>query len=302
MAERTGKRLLAFGAGVDSTALLASYLDPVGAAAASGTPYSRIVDTILGRRVDAVVFADPGSEFPETYRNVETAARLCGEAGIRFERVVLRDRHGRRLTIQDWLLSNGTIPVMAGGSHVCSLKFKGQVMQRFAAAAFPDAPIEWLVCIEADETRRTSRFRPDRSARQTFAYPLQEIGWDRDTCARVIAACWPHPVRKSSCTFCPFMQEHEILEVATDHPEHWALVEQIEERFAATSAVKHARWLEAGRPRTKRGHAPVGMWSRNSWAEGRRLFVKQIDGRQLSADEWFARAVDNIDSPEQEAA
>ena len=31
------------------------------------------------------------------------------------------------------------------------------------------------------------------------------------------------------------------------------------------------------------------MWRLDSWAEGRRLFVKKIDGRQLSVPEWAAK-------------
>ena len=284
------RRLLAFGGGVDSTAILAAYLDPAGAAKASGTPETKLRQVLHSSPLSGVVFADPGAEFKATYRNVRTAARLCLRHGLTFTTVYKRTADGRRLRIQDWLLRNGTIPVMPGGHHVCSLKFKGQQLQQWAGRAFAGDSIEWLIGIEAEEQHRQKRFQPDPAARHQAIYPLVLLGWDRRTCERVIEACWPHTVRKSSCVFCPFMSEPEILALFRDDPEAGDLARQIETRFSETSPIKHQVWIDGGRQLDAAGRAPRGQWKKDSWAAGARLFTATVDGRRLTTAEWQRRA------------
>ncbi|NKB55102.1 MAG: hypothetical protein GKS00_02095 [Alphaproteobacteria bacterium] len=278
--------ILAFGGGVDSTALLAIDLDRRAARAALRIPAWRLDDAFPP--LDAVVFADPGAEFPATYRNVEHAARRAAAAGLRFD-VVAKENE----TIVDWLLRNGNVPVMPGGPHVCSLKFKGEVMQAWARRTYgPAAPIQWSVGIEATEDYRVARFTPARGGRQHFHYPLIALGLDRAGCRRVLEELgWRIDVRKSSCVFCPFMKAHEIEALYHDHPEAWALARRIEANFRAASGRKHRAWLAAGRPRRGadgRGPAPPGMWSRDAWARGARLFAATYRGRRLSVEEWEA--------------
>lgn len=55
------------------------------------------------------------------------------------------------------------------------------------------------------------------------------------------------------------------------------------------SAVKNKAWIDAGKPLNKGGRAPRGMWRKDSWAEGARLFAKTVEGRRLSVDEWADR-------------
>ena len=59
----------------------------------------------------------------------------------------------RQVTITDWVLSNGTVPVMAGGPHVCSVKFKGEVIHKWVDQNFPDQEITYLIGIEANEVK-----------------------------------------------------------------------------------------------------------------------------------------------------
>ena len=111
-------RVLSFGGGVDSSAILLIHLfhKPLG--------------------IDRVVFSDTGAEFPETYQNVEYFSNLCAEHGLPFDIV----KKGGE-TITEWCLRLGVVPVMAGGSHVCSKKFKGDVIAKWAR----DNNITWPV-------------------------------------------------------------------------------------------------------------------------------------------------------------
>jgi len=253
-------RILSYGGGVDSTAILALIL-------AGEMPAP-----------DAVLFADPGAEFPATYATVALARQRCQAAGIRFETV----RHERD-TIQTWLSRNGNLPVMPGGPHVCSLKFKGEVMQRWAEREFPGQAITWLIGIEADEEHRTKRFTPPREGPHRFSYPLKDAGLIRADCVEVLRRLWRAPVRKSCCVFCPFMTRPEI--AALIDTDDWQTARDIEQLFRTTSARKHRAWLDAGRPMNG-SRAPAGMWRKDAWAEGARLFAARHNGRQLSVDEW----------------
>lgn len=253
-------RILSFGGGVDSSAILLIHLfhKPLG--------------------IDRVVFSDTGAEFPETYENIKYFQALCQEHGIPFD-IVRKDGE----TITEWCLRLGVVPVMAGGSHVCSKKFKGDVIAKWAK----DQNISWpvyLIGIEANEGYRCSRFTAPKSDTAEYEYPLVEMGLTRKDCESIIN---DHgiTVRKSSCMFCPFMSREEIAE-AMQNPTAAKVIRAIEHNFEKTSEQKHAAWLAAGKPTDSAGRALRGMWKKDSWKEGRRLFVKTQSGKQLSADEW----------------
>lgn len=256
----TVTRILSFGAGVDSTAIIVYHL------------YVRSLD------IDHVVFADAGAEFPETYDNVELIKTLCEEAGIPFHIV----KKGGE-TILEWCLRLGIVPVMAGGAHVCSQKFKGDVIQAWAKLNKFENPV-YLIGIEADEGHRLRRFSPPKGSVSRYEYPLVDMGMNRAACEDLLKR-YGFKVRKSSCMFCPFMSPAEIKETIAD-PKAKSMVQKVEKRFKNTSAEKHQAWIDAGMPLNKGDRAPVGMWRRNSWAEGQRLFVAKHAGRALSIEEW----------------
>jgi|TARA_Y100000296_G_scaffold67829_1_gene80735 hypothetical protein len=280
--------ILSFGAGVDSTALLAIELNRNVAAAA--LDISRQELDAKFPKVDAVVFADVGAEFPETMENVSYAKGRCEAQNLRFEIVT-----NQTDSLQATMARNGSIPLMPGGSHGCSLRFKSSVTKSWAEKTFAGT-INWMIGIEANETARA--FKSPKGDVHQAHQPLVELGLTRDRCIDLLDRLgWAIKVRKSSCFFCPFMQESEIKELHDDHPLLWAKAVAIEENFQATSPIKHQAWLDAGKPLTeikyksgKIGHrAPTGMWAKDSWATGARLYAKKIDGKQLSLAEWGDR-------------
>ena len=93
-------RILSFGGGVDSSAILLKHLNGV------------------NQNIDYVVFADTGAESQGTYQNVRRFQSLCNEAGFPFQIV---QKEGENIT--EWVTRLGIVPVMAGGSHVCSKKY-----------------------------------------------------------------------------------------------------------------------------------------------------------------------------------
>jgi len=269
--------VLSFGGGVDSTALLAIDLDRDRSADLIGISREELDQKFPSP--SHYVFADTGAESDATYRNVHRAGqRLGGRLNI-----VRKDGEN----ILEWCLRLGSVPVMPGGSHVCSLKYKGEVMAKWAAEN--GLSPTWIIGIEANEERRAKRFSAPKGDLAGYIYPLIDLGLTRDRCVEILVALGWSGVEKSSCVFCPFKSEEELRDMYFGDRKAWADCEAVEARFEKASAEKHQAWVDASRPLNKRGHAPRGMWRKNSFAEGARLFVKRVDGRQLSVAEWGAK-------------
>ncbi|SDO71825.1 3'-phosphoadenosine 5'-phosphosulfate sulfotransferase (PAPS reductase)/FAD synthetase [Halomonas shengliensis] len=270
--------LLSYGGGKDSTAMIAMDLNRDAAAS-----YLGITREVLDKALpvfDRAVFSDPGAEFGVTYQTID---RVKLELGAR---LVITRREGE--TIAEWCHRLGIVPIMPGGAHVCSKKFKGDVLAAWAKAQGITEPV-WLIGIEANEGRRAKRFTPPAGDTAEYRYPLIDLGLTReDIDGLLVHLGWPN-VHKSSCTFCPYMAEWELRDMYWNHPEEWAQVAEIERRFKEVSRLKHQAWIDAGEPLNSGGRAPPGMWRKDSWAAGARLFAKTINGRRLSVQEWAER-------------
>ena len=272
--------ILSFGGGVDSTALLAIHLYRDEVAALTGRSREEI-DAALPM-FDAVVFSDPGAEFPKTYENIEIAAAICADAGLRFE-TVRKDGEN----IVEWLERLGNLPLLPGAGHVCSLKFKAEVLHKWGESQF-DGTITWAIGIEANEGHR--KFTSKETDTHQCIHPLVELGLERADCERILRHLWPVTVEKSSCFFCPFQTKEELKDLHDNHPDLWKKCEEIEENFKVMSVIKHQRWLDAvaAGETDPNKRAPVGQWKKNSYAEGARLFAKSEKGSRKTVKEWGA--------------
>jgi len=292
------KRILSFGGGVDSSAILLIHL---------------YHENLM---IDHVVFSDTGAESAETYANVRRFQKLCEERDLPFSIV---SKEGE--TITQWVTRLGIVPVMIGGSHVCSAKFKGEVIAKWAKQTYPDQEITYLIGIEANELYRKKRFTKPKNDKAKYEYPLIDLDETRESCIELLKS-HGFTVPKSSCVFCPFMSKEEIHEARQD-PQKWDLIKLVEERFQEESPIKHQRWINAGKPVSltrpkewKTGsavvtegkgdvgdhckigwRAPDGMWQHDSWGKGARLFTAKVDGELLSIDQW-EKKIDSESAPQ----
>lgn len=178
-----------------------------------------------GIRPDLILFADPGSEWPETYLYVLVLAAWLAEVGFPPLTIVRRDQ-GRTsyTTLEGNCLVNRTLPSMAFGYGGCSQKWKREPMDKLVG--------RWLPALRAlragVKTQRAIGYDADPKdcrrgnikdcARYHYVYFLREWGWDRDRCeAEIIAAGLPLP-RKSACFFCPAMKAWELRDLVRLHP------------------------------------------------------------------------------------
>ncbi len=196
--------VLAYGIGVDSTALLVEL-------AARGEP------------PDLVLTADPGAEKPETYEYQKLIAAGMAARRIPYEVVRYVPRRFKHwppyYSILANVLTNATLPSISLGRHSCSLKWKVAPQDAFLKRWAP-AQAAWarghkvtrLIGYDASpaDTRRYAHASAIDDPLFDCRYPLREWRWTRDHCtARIEAAGLPVPP-KSSCFFCGAIRPDEV--------------------------------------------------------------------------------------------
>ncbi|MDE8650578.1 hypothetical protein [Novosphingobium album (ex Liu et al. 2023)] len=196
--------VLAYGIGVDSTALLVEL-------ESRGTP------------PDLVITGDPGVEKPETYAYQEMMAAWMAARGIRYETVRYTPKRFKHwppyYDLLANVLTNATLPSISLGRHSCSLKWKVAPQDAFLKDWGP-AKAAWarglkvirLIGYDASpaDTRRYAHASTIASDLFECRYPLRDWGWNRDACiARIEAAGLPVPP-KSSCFICGAMKPDEV--------------------------------------------------------------------------------------------
>jgi hypothetical protein len=192
-----------FGRGVNSTAMII-----------------RIVQEGIDDLVpDLILSADPGAEWPESYAHEQEFSAWLVDHGMP---PIIRVSDGRKTLEQECLDAN-TLPSIVMGMRSCSDKYKIRPQNRYVSAWKPaiDAwasgeKVTKLVGYDAGEPWRAKDYD---SRRYTVRYPLIEWGWDRDDCVSAIQEAGLEVPRKSACWFCPEMEEWEILDLQSEHPE-----------------------------------------------------------------------------------
>ena len=182
-----------------------------------------------GEPVDAVLFADTGSERPETYAYLPMLDRWLAAVGYPTITVVRnRSPIAGDASLFDECHRKSVLPSPAYGGRSCSLKWKVEPQRRWVAA--------WLLAREAwarggevvnlvgfdagpADLRRAARGRDRWPVGHRNRYPLQEWGWTLPDCVdAILRAGLPIPV-KSACFMCPSARKPEILDLARAHPQ-----------------------------------------------------------------------------------
>lgn len=198
--------LAAWGAGVDSTAMVIELID-------------------RGEPVDQVLFADVGgiAEKAGTRAFVPVFRTWLADRGVPSEVVRYQPKNFKNWppydSLAENLLTNGTLPGIAFGRGTCSQKWKA-APQHAWAQRWPPAQEAWaagrkvikLIGYDAgpadDRRYRVASALDDPL--YAHRYPLREWGWTRpDSIARIRRAGLPVPP-KSACVFCTAMRPDEV--------------------------------------------------------------------------------------------
>ena len=236
--------VVAYGMGVDSTAMLIGLRD---------------------RRVpiDLTMFADTGSENPETMAYLSIIQKWL--AAQNMPPVTVIKRHSPRacnMSLHAECLRKRGLPSLAYGGHSCSLKWKVDPQWSFTkrhfgwngrAQTWPHGPsITKLIGYDAGpgDARRIRNATGKWPPGHCYRYPLTEWGWTRERCEEVILGeGLPLPM-KSACWMCPASKKPEVDWLAQEHPE-----------LAATAIAMERLAHERGLTTTR------GLGRRWSWSE-----------------------------------
>ena len=206
--------ILSYGGGTNSTALLLEWIK-------------------RGNELDAVIFADTGSEQPYTYEFIETYIKpYCKENKIPFETAyyTASDRvrgvkegeweEGQRVSIYDYYYFLQSVPSLWQRS--CTGKFKIEPIKKVLKEKYEDAT--QLIGIDAGESRRAKLVEDPETGEMINLYPNKIyplIDWDidREGCSKIIKDHgWPSP-EKSGCYFCPFQSKKTWIELYNKSPD-----------------------------------------------------------------------------------
>lgn len=235
--------VVAYGMGVDSTAMLVGM-------------HQR------GIRPDKILFADTGSEKPDTYAYLPIIQAWLASVGFPSVEVVQRHPTKSRksgdvyTTLEENCLQHQMLPSLAYGRKGCSLKWKREPQDKHVAR-WDEAKKAWKNGLKVTkaigydagpkDSKRAWNLKSD--AKYEYIYPLRDWGWDREACIRAIQdAGLPVPV-KSACFFCPAMKPGELEELVRNHPEYAARIIEIEKRAAPNLKRVEGLWI-----RTVKGH------------------------------------------------
>ena len=196
-----------------------------------------------GLRPDWMLFADTGSERPETIAHVAFLREWCaGWADLETVRWIRQD--GTFEALHDNCLRTNSFPSKAYGFAGCTSKWKIQSMERWRKDRGFDRGA-FAVGYDAGEIRRlTKACQRGDQPNMTAWYPLAAWGIDRDGCKRIVEA-EGIAVAKSSCFMCPNMRREEWRELSAAHPNLYAIAEDIKERATAAGNAPQAGRAES---------------------------------------------------------
>lgn len=233
----TGPLVVAYGMGVDSTAVLVEFAR-------------------RGIKPDKILFADTGGEKPETYAFLPVMQSFLRAHGmVEIEVVRYAPRHTRYTTLEGNCLANGTLPSLAFGRKGCSQKFKVEPQNKHVTRWEP-ARAAWAAGLKVTKVigydagpkdARRSKLTDD--ARYRYWYPLRDWGWDRERCIAEIARVGLRVPPKSACFFCPATKPAELDALMVNHPDLVDRIVEMERIAAPKNRVVEGLWRRATKTR-----------------------------------------------------
>jgi 3'-phosphoadenosine 5'-phosphosulfate sulfotransferase (PAPS reductase)/FAD synthetase len=195
------KYILNFGAGVNSTALL--------------------IELVKRKEpLDYVIFADTGSEIPETYNCVKMMKEWCEEHNIRFIQV----ESIYRKSLYQYYFDKKTIPWRK--FRDCTDKFKKSPITKFLNQ-FKAEGVTQYIGIGSDEVYR---IKQSQVKWITFRYPLAEWKIDRAKCVKIIEREGLVVPPKSGCFCCPFQSKETWIKLLKEKPDYFKKARVLEEQ------------------------------------------------------------------------
>lgn len=214
------KRIVSWGAGVNSTAIIALHL----------------LGKLPGK--PEIVFADTGAELPETYEYIEAITkRLSGWKITRLHPATHSELYAsyiEKRCLYEYLWDKATVPLRR--VRFCTSRYKQRPIRRYSRYSGGRVI---MIGICKDESHR---MRDDKSL-----YPLAD--YTRADCVQLVADAGLPPAHKTGCFMCPFQPKKEWLALHDNHPALWEKAYRLEDRskytYKDSGSIKACmnRWL-----------------------------------------------------------
>jgi len=198
------KTILSFGAGVNSTAIIALAL-------LKEIPMP-----------DYIVFSDTGAEWPHTYKYIN----YLESKGIS---IIILTGGKYFMTLIEYCQMKNFVPSRM--NRWCTEYWKITPVNRFRMGLGKDTKM--IIGIDAGESHRA-----ERKPRVYKYFPLIELGIDRKGCEKIIRKAGLGVPQKSGCYICPYQRKRQWIELKKHHPELWKVAVDLEKN----SIFKHEKF------------------------------------------------------------
>jgi hypothetical protein len=213
--------VLSYGLGADSTAILLMYLaDPVAHGLEPDLSDLIVVHAVTGDEwEDSLSYCDR-LVLPLLRERRVRLVQVCRAGKSDAEGVLVLDdsRTPQRIhqagpwRLSDELRAAGTVPMLASGQRRCSIRFKGWVLDHWAAAEFGTTSYRRVIGYHYDELGRAEKDSRIQREHNTKAgrticephYPLILARMDRAAVEAYVYAQLGEKIKKSYCSQCPF--------------------------------------------------------------------------------------------------
>ena len=198
--------VLSFGGGVQSSAMLI------------------LVHQGVLTRPDVIIFADTGSETPQTMKNVnEQAIPFCRDV-LKIPFITARSHHGK---LHEYYIAKKNIPVI--GMRGCTSEFKifpvNRIIRETVGMGRNHVLAHSWIGITTDEAKRERKTQFHEW--QKNVYPLLRINYSRSKCEKVLKEHgWV--VEKSGCFCCCYGGTKHYAKLKKENPELFQIVLEME--------------------------------------------------------------------------
>lgn len=181
---------------------------------------------------EKILFADPGSEYKETYDSIPVLNEWLINNGQPEVTIVRQlNKNGEFIGLYQDCYNINSLPSIIFGRKSCSAKFKISPQEKYLNNYEPaqyvwstGTQVNLFIGYDADESHRTSKdYSNDK---YNLIYPLVDLDMGRFECISSIRESGLTVPKKSSCTFCPSHKPWEVVELyKNDRPEFYRCID-----------------------------------------------------------------------------
>lgn len=200
------EHLISWGAGINSTAIIALYL----------------LGKLKGK--PEIVFADTGCEYPETYNYIKKIKNQLEKKGWRIKILSsvnhpeLYAKRCRGLSLCAYLWKHKTVPSFKW--RYCNAEYKREPIRRYANGR------KLMIGICADELHRI----------KNNIYPVKS--YTRKECEEIISQAGLPPAHKTGCFICPLQPKAHWINLYKYHPDLWRRAVKLEKNSSGITFIQ----------------------------------------------------------------